>query len=136
MAKEATQIPDEVFVVYWALLSWEEENGRELFTTFFDYEDSIFLLMEVGKALKIAGPPDRKLNAKDWAKFTLNVFVEFAADYGVNDIKNIILARDRESISEVAVTVLLQDPATWPINNFRIRKQKINELLIDPDLPE
>jgi len=126
----ATQVPDETFVVYWHLLDWEETNNEDLFTSFFDQEDILLMLFEVLKAIKIDNPPDLATETNDWALFILNVFVEFAADFGVNNIKSIITNPDRWAIADAAEITIGQDPSTWPINNFSWHQNVLNSIVV------
>lgn len=129
----ATRLPENVLVVYFHLLDWEEANQEDLFTSFFDLEDTIFMLMGVAKALKHNSPPDIILDGDGYAEFVLNEFVEYAADTGVNNIKSIIKTQDRRDIGDAAAITFLEDPSTWRVEFLADAFEKIN-LLLDPPI--
>jgi len=130
-----TQLGDDVFLVYWGILNWEDQNQENLFTSFSENEESIYLLMRIALAVRNGNPPNKLTQSRDWVLFILNEFIEFAADFSINNIKSVIQNPDRQNIADDIEARLLQDPSTWSLSAFRNVQQNVNILLrmFEPD---
>lgn len=130
----STVLDDEVFLVYYHILEWEDLTGKNLFVGMSEGEESAYMLMKVAMAVYNGNPPDRTADTRGWVLFILNEFVEFAADFGINNIKEIITTADRNSIADATLIKWQLGPSNWPQNNFVMTQEKINALLAQFDV--
>lgn len=124
-----TQLNDEVFVVYYSLLEWEDTNALQLYTGFFDHEDIMLLLMKIAHSIKHDSPPDMVLNPNDWALFILDDFIEYAGETGINNITAIIKIPDRVIIADKVEVILGLGAEHYPTNFLASSQVLINRLL-------
>jgi len=122
------QVPREAYLVYLAILEWEFEQGQDFFTSFFDYEETAIMLMRVVEAMKKDNPPSVDDN-EGFALFILNVYVEFAQDFGINGIKGFLNTPHRQNIAADAAATIVLAESEWPANPWFDAQVVINELL-------
>jgi len=130
-ALDRLELTDEVLLVFYNMLAYEDEAGVAGFTGFSDSDDSIAMMMKAILALKNDNPPDTRKDAKGWILFVMNQFIEFYDNISPLDIKSLYTRSVQRQIMRNTAGQLLSDPETWPISHLSKTQEKLNQLLID-----
>jgi hypothetical protein len=128
------EVGPDATVVFFHVTDWEEQNGENLFSSFYDWEDGVLMLARIGKALKHDSPPDRATLPEDFALFVLNEMIEYAADTGVNNIKSIIKVQDRNSIADACALSYATAESSWPSGSLWSARGQLNEIFKQDDI--
>jgi len=119
-------IPNEVNLLLHELIQWENTEGVDLYGGLFERSDKLFLMNNILLALNKTNPPDLVTDTNNWFLFILDVFIEFASNYGLNNIKSVIKVKDRSDIASASVLLYQSGPLTWPINPMQNEYDWIN----------
>jgi len=130
-ALDRLQLTDDVLLVFYNMLAYEDEAGMVGFTGFSDSDDSIAMMMKAILALKNDSPPDNRRDARGWTLFVMNQFIEFFDNISPVDIKALYTRNVKRAIMRNTARQLLDDPATWPISHLTRTQEQLNQLLID-----
>lgn len=131
----AAAIPNEVHIVCFQLFIWDEDFNDNALSGFQDREQQLYQLFRIAEALQNDTPPDLVTETKDWAEFIINVIVDYMFDFGLNNVKGDLNPPTIGSIADEVVTMLGQNPNTWPVNANQDVFDTINELL-NPTQPD